>query len=104
MTVRSSLGGQDVSDTENMIQIWNTDVWSTDAVRGAVPSDLHLDQNGWVNQANGDLLFWVPEDCRNGLTCPAILTIPTGGFGDVVRLDLNDACFGGSWEQIKANG
>ncbi|KAG8833846.1 hypothetical protein FRC18_002972 [Serendipita sp. 400] len=99
MTVRSSPGGQDVSYTENMIQIWNTD-----AVRGAVLSDLHLDQDGWVNQANGDLSFWVPEDCRNGLTCPAILTIPTGGFGDVVRLGLSDACFGASWEQIMTNG
>jgi hypothetical protein len=48
-------------------------------------------------------LFWVPEDCRNGLTCPAILTIPTNGRHRVVRLDFTHFQYGTSWHKVKTN-
>ena len=48
----------------------------------------HLpDSNGWVHRPQGGLLYWVPEDYRNGLTSSAVLTIPTHGPHRPVRLD-----------------
>ncbi|KAG8807414.1 POC1 centriolar protein A [Serendipita sp. 400] len=81
--------------SDKTVRIWNTQTPLDPRV-----VDFQPDDNGWVKHPNGGLLFWVPEDCRNGLTCPAVLTIPTDGPNRVVRLDLRDFCFGPSWEQI----
>ncbi|KAG8798064.1 hypothetical protein FRC18_008766, partial [Serendipita sp. 400] len=82
---------------DNRIQVWNTE-----APGDSFTLDLRPAKSGWVRHPNGGLLVWIPEQCRNGLTCAAILTIPTDGFDRAVRLDLGDACLGASWEQIKA--
>ncbi|KAG9048716.1 hypothetical protein FS842_000316 [Serendipita sp. 407] len=82
---------------DNRIQVLNTETPGD-----SFTLDLRPDKSGWVRHPNGGLLVWIPEQCRNGLTCAAILTIPTDGFDRAVRLDLGDACLGASWEQIKA--
>ena len=46
------------------------------------------------------LLFWVPEDCRGGLTSPAIMTIPIKGRHRSVKVDFTDFRFGFSWTSI----
>jgi hypothetical protein len=61
-----------------------------------------LDSNGWVHDEEG-LLFWVPEDCRNGLTCPAIITIPTSGHHRRVRIDFTRFQYGTSWTNIRGS-
>jgi hypothetical protein len=72
---------------------------STVSIAG-MPIDLQPDDKGWVRTKNGGLLFWLPQDCRNGYTSPAIVTIPTNGHNRVVRVDLSDFYFGTSWTKI----
>ncbi|KAG8773895.1 hypothetical protein FRC16_005264, partial [Serendipita sp. 398] len=97
-------GRRIVSSSSDMsIRIWDpataNDIEITDPT-----TNLHPDSGGWVRHADGGLLFWVPEDCRNGLTCPASLTIPTTGHHRVVRLDLSQFSYGPSWTEIKIAG
>jgi hypothetical protein len=61
-----------------------------------------LDSNGWVHSSEG-LLFWVPEDCRDGLTCPAIITIPTAARHRPVRIDFTRFQYGISWTNIRGS-
>jgi hypothetical protein len=68
--------------------------------RHLIPQDM-LDTDGYVRSTEG-LLFWVPEDCRNGLTCPAIMTIPNTGRERVVRVDLTNFQYGTSWTNVYA--
>lgn len=58
-----------------------------------------MDSEGWVRCDEG-ILLWVPEDCRNGVTSPAIITIPTEGPSRRVRLDMNDFKYGSSWTDV----
>ncbi|PVF92453.1 WD40 repeat-like protein [Serendipita vermifera] len=96
-TVAYSPDGQRIisSSDDRTIRIWDAQIAQNNTVN-IVPDD-----NGWVHNSDGGLLFWVPEDCRNGLACPAILTIPTTGRSRVVRVDLSQACLGRSWMGIK---
>jgi hypothetical protein len=64
-----------------------------------IPAEL-LSSNGWVRSAGG-LLFWVPEDCRHGLTCPAITTIPNTGRQKSVRIDFTRFQYGSSWTYVR---
>ncbi|PVF92449.1 WD40 repeat-like protein [Serendipita vermifera] len=80
---------------DKTIRIWDAQIAQHNTVN-IVP-----DANGWVHDPDGGLLLWVPDDCRNGLACPAILTIPTTGRSRVVRVDLSEACLGRSWMAIK---
>jgi hypothetical protein len=66
-----------------------------------IPPEL-LDSNGWVHGPDG-LLFWVPEDCRDGLTCPAIRTIPNTGRHRRVRIDFARFKYGTSWTNIRGS-
>jgi len=66
-----------------------------------IPAKL-LDSNGWVHGPDG-LLFWVPEDCRDGLTCPAITIIPTTGRHRRVRIDFTRFQYGTSWTNIRGS-
>jgi hypothetical protein len=66
-----------------------------------IPLEL-LDSNGWVHGPDG-LLFWVPEDCRSGLTCPAIRTIPNTGRLRRVRIDFRRFQYGTSWTDIRGS-
>ena len=59
-----------------------------------------LHSNGWVCSDDGPL-FWVPEDCRRGLTCPAVLTIPNTGRQKCVRIDFTQFQYGTSWTNIR---
>jgi hypothetical protein len=68
------------------------------ALSGAIPPDM-LESNGYVRSAEG-LLFWVPEDCRSGITCPAVMTIPNTGRQRTVRVDLSNFQYGTSWTNI----
>ncbi|KAG8867352.1 hypothetical protein FRC20_006004 [Serendipita sp. 405] len=74
-----------------------------DPVRDLVTTSIVFrpDSTGWVRHPNGGLLFWVPDDYRNGLTCPAILTIPIAGRHRVVRLSPGEFSCGPSWTEIK---
>ncbi|CAG8756414.1 9327_t:CDS:1, partial [Acaulospora colombiana] len=51
---------------------------STMSIDG-VPIDLKLTEDGWVRTEDGELLFWLPSDCRHGFTTPAIIQIPNTG-------------------------
>ena len=66
-----------------------------------IPAEM-IDSNGWVHNKEG-LLFWVPEDCRHGLTCPAILTIPNTGRQRTVRIDFSRFHYGTSWTNIRGS-
>jgi hypothetical protein len=72
------------------------------AFSGLPISTALLDSNGWVHSAEG-LLIWIPEDCRDGLTCPAITTIPTSGRHRIVRIDFTNFQYGTSWTGIRGN-
>ncbi|KIM28403.1 hypothetical protein M408DRAFT_140845 [Serendipita vermifera MAFF 305830] len=69
------------------------------ATSSILMSTLLLDPNGWVCCADG-ILFWVPEDCRNGLTTTALVTIPNAGHHRRVRLNLSDFRYGQSWTDV----
>ncbi|PVF92503.1 WD40 repeat-like protein [Serendipita vermifera] len=78
-------------------------VWKTQDIDGGVEDTAPSvpDSNGWVRHSDGGLLLWVPDDCRHGLICPAILNIPTTGRHKVVRLNLDEFSFGKEWANIK---
>jgi hypothetical protein len=61
-----------------------------------------LDSNGWVHGKEG-LLFWVPEDRRHGLTCPAIMTISNTDRHRPVRIDFSRFHYGTSWTNIRGS-
>jgi hypothetical protein len=66
-----------------------------------IPTPM-IDSNGWLRSAEGPLI-WVPEDCRNGLSCPAITTIPNTGRHRSVRIDFTRFRFGVSWTRIRGS-
>ncbi|KIM28349.1 hypothetical protein M408DRAFT_140228, partial [Serendipita vermifera MAFF 305830] len=70
---------------------------------GRVIPDNLVDSNGWVKSPDG-LLFWVPEDCRNGLTSPATMTIPTTSRYRTVRIDFSKFCYGTLWKDVYRGG
>jgi len=58
------------------------------------------DQEGWVRDPGGGLLYWVPHDSRTGLHSPALLTIPLTSPLRSVSLRSDEFAFGKSWTQI----
>jgi hypothetical protein len=58
-----------------------------------------LDSDGWIRDADG-LLTWIPEDCRNGFTSRAIMTIPNEGRHRCVRLDFTRFQYGTKWTNV----
>jgi hypothetical protein len=64
-----------------------------------IPAEL-LSSNGWVHSDEG-LLFWVPEDCRHGLTCPAITSILNTDRQRLVRIDFSRFQYGSSWTYVR---
>ena len=56
--------------------------------------------DGWVRDSEDGLLYWVPQDCREGLNSPARLTIPLTSRNRSVSLDFDDFTYGTSWIQI----
>ena len=58
------------------------------------------DQDGWIRDSDGGLLYWVPYDCRAGLHSPALLTIPLTSPIRSVSLQFDSFAFGTSWTQI----
>ena len=56
--------------------------------------------DGWVRDSEDGLLYWVPQDCREGLNSPARLTIPLTSRNRSVSLDFDDFAYGTSWIQI----
>lgn len=65
----------------------------------AIAQEL-IDSNGWV-RCNKGLLFWVPEDFRNGLSSLAILTIPTTSRYRRVRVNLDNFRYGSTWTSVR---
>ena len=61
---------------------------------------LHPDSDGWLKDSEGNLLYWVPKDCRMGLHSPALMTIPRTSDIRSVSLDFEGFIFGTSWTQI----
>jgi len=58
------------------------------------------DQDGWVKDSEGGLLYWVPHYCRKSVNSPAVMTIPLTSRKGTVILDFDDFAFGTSWTQI----
>jgi hypothetical protein len=58
-----------------------------------------LNEKGWVVGPEG-LLFWVPEDCRYGLTHMPMMTIRNIGRERAVRIDFRDFRYGNLWAEI----
>ena len=58
------------------------------------------DQEGWVRDPEGGLLYWVPPDCRIGLHSPALFTIPPTSHIRSVSLDFKHFVFGTSWAHV----
>jgi len=58
------------------------------------------DEDGWVRDSEGRLLYWVPPDCRISLHSHAFLTIPPPSHVRSVSLDFKDFAYGTSWTQI----
>lgn len=69
------------------------------AVHGIGFHSKSIDSDGWVRCDEG-ILFWVPEDCRHGLTSRAIKIVPSEAWRRRVRLDLNGFKYGKSWTDI----
>ena len=78
---------------DNTIRIWDA---------GAPSSGIHLlpDSEGWICY-KGNLILWVPSDCRIGLTCSAVMAIPITGHHRVVQLDLSNFKFGTAWTDVR---
>lgn len=95
------------------IVLHNSQAYFTHRFLTDVPEDVSFDNlvypgviaqhemvyNGWVRCRKG-LLFWVPDDCRHGLICPAVITIPTDGRHRRVRLEFANFKYGDSWSQV----
>jgi hypothetical protein len=54
--------------------------------------------NGWVMDADRNLLFWVPKDHRSGLAWPGSVGT-TGGRGITTELDLESFRYGENWTE-----
>ena len=67
-----------------------------------IAPDFHVrpDQDGWVRDTEGGLLYWVPYDCLIGLRSTALLTIPLTTNIRSISLNFDDFVFGTSWTQI----
>jgi hypothetical protein len=59
----------------------------------------HINAKGWVVGPEG-LIFWVPEDCRYGLTHTPIMTLGNMRRDRRVRIDFTDFRYGASWADI----
>src|ERR1700757_428508 len=70
----------------------NISTQSISAIRAERP-----DPDGWVRGPGGNLLYWVPPDCRAGLHSPAVLTIPLTSPVRSVSLRFEEFVFGTSW-------
>jgi hypothetical protein len=64
----------------------------------AISPDL-INARGWVVGPEG-LLFWVPEDCRYGLTHTHIMILGNVRRDRRVRIDFTDFRYGTSWTDI----
>jgi len=58
------------------------------------------DEDGWVHDSEGRLLYWVPPHWRISLHSQALLTISPMSPVRSVSLDFNDFAYGTSWIQI----
>lgn len=58
-----------------------------------------VDSHGWVRIGN-KLIFWVPENYRNGLVTDTLMTIPTTGPSRIVRIDFSCFRYGTSWTTV----
>ncbi|KIM24838.1 hypothetical protein M408DRAFT_331512 [Serendipita vermifera MAFF 305830] len=87
------------SNLHNSSTISKPLIQSSSVITGfGISKDL-VDPNGWVRCVDG-ILFWVPEDCRNGLTSSALVIIPNAGHHRRVRLDFSDFRYGHSWTDV----
>ena len=77
---------------------------STQCPFSSNPTQPHFcalpDDDGWVHDSEGRLLYWVPPDCRMGLHSHALLTIPPTSHVRSVSLDFENSTYGTSWTQI----
>ena len=82
------------------------DVFPCVSIRSSSCTPIHPDFcappdiDGWVRDAEGGLLYWIPHDCHESVHSPALLTIPLPSRNRSVSLDFDDFAFGTSWTQI----
>ena len=69
-----------------------------------IPPDFHAqpDQDGWVRDPEGGLLYWVPDYCLIALRSSAHFVIPLIPNPNIrsVSLDFEDFVYGTSWTEI----
>ncbi|KIM19707.1 hypothetical protein M408DRAFT_83148, partial [Serendipita vermifera MAFF 305830] len=71
-------------------------------VSGIALDPESMDSDGWVRCDGGNLL-WVPEDCREGVTSPAIMALSSEHRQRCVRLDLSNFKYGTEWTDVYKN-
>ena len=82
------------------------DAFPHPSIRPSSPISAHPgframpNKDGWVEDSEGGLLYWVPHDYRKRVHSPAIMTIPLTSHKGTVSLDFDDFAFGTSWSQI----
>jgi WD40 repeat protein len=87
-----SIGGQ--------IGIWNaTDLLGHTQASSGVGTCM---QDGWVMDASGDILFWVPKDHRSNLVWSHNIMV-IGGSGIRTELDLGRFRYGRNWVKCLAD-
>ena len=82
---------------------------NTDGGFSEEPSYLHrnstkakgLDNDGWLRSPQGDLIFWVPSDKRNGVQDMSLMTLPLAHPEHTVFLDCTKMVLGEEWVNVK---
>ena len=93
---------------DNTIRVWDSFSQLSDespSDHGPTLPSFHArpEEDGWVRDMEGGLLYWVLPDCRAGLHSPALLTIPPTSRVRSVSLNFENFAFGTSWTQIFNN-
>ena len=88
---------------DGRIRIWDINLLLNKPQHGkaSIPIPKVADPSGWVHDANGGLVFWVPEDCRSSLNHPYMTNIPDVAHQRVIQLEFTEFQYGSSWAEVK---
>src|SRR5258706_406445 len=106
LSIAYSSDGQHIvsGSYDNTTRVW--DAFPSASIRPSACTPTHPElfakpnKDGWVRDAEGGLLYWVPHYCRRTIHSPALMTIPLTSHNRSVSLDFGDIAFGTSWTQI----
>ena len=108
-SIAYSSDGQHVvsGSCDNTARVW--DALASASIRPSSCSPIHPElfekpnQDGWVKDSEGGLLYWVPHYCRKAVHSQALMTIPLTSHNRSVSLEFDNIAFGTSWTQILKN-